>query len=911
MMKGSSVSILTYLVKDADAFKSAFAPDGTLYVVGTGRITVGADSDYYNDGFLAHFDLKGDTSLLSSRFLGGVATVDTAARGLGVACDATGNVYVTGNVGPKSFPGQTVSTLGPVSGGDYHIFIARLNPGATSYRSITLVGGSGRDEAKGIVVDADGNAYVGGQTTSSDFPVRDAIPPTSGTNPNYPHACLIKLASTGQIQYSTRLGGSLQDLFGDVALTPAGELVATGSTSSADFPVVNPIQATLIGNNINGFLTIIGTPEIVVNSTGDKPDLNKSDGACNTGGTVNGAPECTLRAAIEQVNAKPALNDIKFKIAVTGNAVPSISITKQLPPITVPLRIRGETQPTTKRVQINGVAAGTSSGLIVDEGGTTLTNLVVSNFKTDGILLRTKGGNTVQNCFIGTDVKGAAAQGNGQSGIHTFKSPSNLIGGIKTGEGNVISGNTQYGVWIEDGASTGNLVQGNLIGTNLSGTSKIGKQQFGVYVGPATYTTTTKIVAIKATIGGTVTGAGNVISGNILAGINTESASGCVIQGNLVGTDKTGLKALGNGEDDGGIGISLAHSTNNQVGGTTAAARNVASGNVVAGIRLFGAQTSGNHIEGNLVGTDRTGLKALGNGSEGITVMAASGNFIGGPSAAQRNIISGNKGTDGKGKGVFFVVNRQAGFGTNKGVPTNNLVRGNFIGADATGTKALPNAFGVLVEGGAFNSLQSNVVSGNTSVGVVVTKGQTNLDEGEGTTLQDNLIGVDWTGAKALSNGLYGIMLLSQKNSVLSGNTISGNGRAGVMLAGKVPTDAFFSNIGNGNLPVNAVLTGNFIGTNRTGTAALSNGRTATATSGGGGGIVIFSGVKGQPLVALLLVRATSSWVMWARVFLLLGSAPHLLELTPSEATLSARTSARRTLLATPNQASACSLVKV
>jgi hypothetical protein len=140
------------------------------------------------------------------------------------------------------------------------------------------------------------------------------------------------------------------------------------------------------------------------------------------------------------------------------------------------------------------------------------------------------------------------------------------------------------------------------------------------------------------TIGGTAANAGNVVSGNRGAGIYLGDAFG-VVQGNRIGTDVTGTRALGNGvglyQGDGSV----------TVGGTAVGAGNVISGNAGDGIQLG----YGGVIQGNLIGTDVTGSQPLGNGGNGIMVIAyftSFGNTIGGTAAGAGNVISAN-GRDG------------------------------------------------------------------------------------------------------------------------------------------------------------------------------------------------------------------------------------------------------------------------
>ena len=143
---------------------------------------------------------------------------------------------------------------------------------------------------------------------------------------------------------------------------------------------------------------------------------------------------------------------------------------------------------------------------------------------------------------------------------------------------------------------TKNLVEGDYVGTNAAGTAALGNNEvgFGVYIQNAT----------GNTVGGTVAGSGNVISGNTASGVDLGISSANVIEGNFIGTDHTGEKPLGNA----GSGVYALQSSANTIGGTTAAARNVISANGGSGVELY--SSSNNLVEGDYIGTDATGTTA-------------------------------------------------------------------------------------------------------------------------------------------------------------------------------------------------------------------------------------------------------------------------------------------------------------
>ena len=174
-----------------------------------------------------------------------------------------------------------------------------------------------------------------------------------------------------------------------------------------------------------------------------------------------------------------------------------------------------------------------------------------------------------------------------------------------------------------------------------------------------------------------------------------------VIQGNFIGTDTTGALARGNGS----FGI-WVKSLGNQIGGTTAAARNVISGGNNTGIYIY--KTSSNVVQGNYIGISVTGANPLGNNNNGVVIDGSSGNCIGGTVGA-RNFLSGN-GTSG----VYL----------NGAGSSWNVIQGNYIGTDYSGGIIVSNAGdGITVNGAPSNIISGNVISGNGLSGVSMSGG--------------------------------------------------------------------------------------------------------------------------------------------------------------------------------------------
>ncbi len=225
------------------------------------------------DAFVSKLSFDSATSTLSltySTYLGGIFRMGSPRsggtdEGHAIAVDASGNAYVTGVTGSAGFP-----TVNPLIGGiqsERNAFVSKLsfdNPTSTlSLAYSTYLGGGGGgfeggfDEGNGIAVDASGNAYVTGTTTSPDFPIVHPLPAPNDALQGGEDAFVSKLrfdsaTSTLSLVYSTYLGGSVNDFsladFGrGIAVDASGNAYVTGDTSSPNFPMVHPLPAP---NNI-------------------------------------------------------------------------------------------------------------------------------------------------------------------------------------------------------------------------------------------------------------------------------------------------------------------------------------------------------------------------------------------------------------------------------------------------------------------------------------------------------------------------------------------------------------------------------------------------------------------------------------------------------------------------------------
>jgi parallel beta-helix repeat protein len=348
------------------------------------------------------------------------------------------------------------------------------------------------------------------------------------------------------------------------------------------------------------------------------------------------------------------------------------------------------------------------------------------------------------------------------------------------------------GIFIRGGSD--NVVEGNFIGTDPTGLSALGNQGGGVNV---------RFGSSGNLIGGTTPAARNLISGNAngdgvdLVDVGTNNNR---VQGNFIGTDATGTRALPNtgiggigGGGRGGSGVFVfATASNNLIGGTDPGAGNLISGNQGQGIYLQLAVT-GNTIQGNFIGTDVTGTAALGNHDEGVYLFGTgteTNNTIGGTAPGAGNLISGN--------GSYGVRMRNPG----------NFIQGNLIGTDASGTTALANAEGILIQTGALtassgNLISGNLVSGNRFNGI-------DISGSRGYRVEGNFIGTNRSGTGPLANGASGVLLSGAATLNTIGGTAGGAGnviafnRKGVVIVGsgaaanRVLGNSIFANAGPG-----------------------------------------------------------------------------------------------------------------
>jgi CSLREA domain-containing protein len=391
--------------------------------------------------------------------------------------------------------------------------------------------------------------------------------------------------------------------------------------------------------------------------------------------------------------------------------------------------------------------------------GDNIQDNVVSGNTGDGINVTGTGatGNTIVGNLIGTTADGIGQLRN-NDGIDVTTDDT-TIGGTVQGEGNVLSGNGGDGISVS--GANGTQIVGNLIGMASDGTTAVANQGAGIQI------SATDSTLIQD----------NVVSGNGFEGMGVGGGStATTIIGNKIGTDASGTSAVGNG--DGGIGIDVSDASGTMIGGTGAGDANVVSGNLGAGIEL---DSGGNTVQGDFVGTDATGSSALGNDDDGIYV-STSDNTIGGGGAGAGNVISGNTGS-----GVHIEGS----------IANGNTVSGNLIGTDASGTQQLGNKDdGILINAGAANNTiggtdagAGNVISDNGAAPSLGGGGGVDLrfTPGSGNIVEGNLIGTDLSGSSNLGNAHFGVSISGSAQTIGgtvagAGNTIAFNNGPGVLV---------------------------------------------------------------------------------------------------------------------------------
>ncbi len=540
---------------------------------------------------------------------------------------------------------------------------------------------------------------------------------------------------------------------------------------------------------------------LVVNTSGDSHDAVPGDGICDDGSSPDSA-RCTLRAALEEAEALAGIDTITssadsivaalFLGALRMESGPTVIMGVHgcpivdgfnNPPYSNNFEITSDSNTisglTIRQAKRHAVYI-TGNGNVIGGMSTVDRNILVGNGaesdESFAISIDGEGatGNAVRGNFIGMFGNGTEVFGNANGVLISNGASENTVGGSNETDGNLISGNSGFGVIIRSSAF-GNVVDGNIIGPDITEAAGPGNSAGGVLLEDG---------ASGNTVGSTGDSSGNLISLNGGNGVTIRGSatSENSVRGNWIGVDGGGAHSRQN--DGSGVLITDgAH--DNTIGGATDNGGNIISGNLEDGVRLAGPTTRSNTVVGNYLGPSRYG-GWLGEypkfNLNGVAIVdGAHDNIIGGTLVEERNVISGNITS-----GVYL-----AGAGT-----SHNRVIGNFIGVSKYGVSSAPNGSGVIIRHGAHANIiggteagEGNLISGNRLEDYPFAGGVVIYDPGsDDNVVQGNFIGTDIDGVRALRNGTAGVIIgngarynLIGGETPKAGNVISGNGD-GVMV---------------------------------------------------------------------------------------------------------------------------------
>ena len=332
---GTQVLYSTYLGGNGDDYAWAIAVDGdsNIYIVGRTRSDdfpvsnpVQSTNHGGNNGdmILAKLNPSG-SSLLFSTYLGGSSDEMPGQYGNCLAVDPAGNMYVTGATNSNDYP-----VVNPIqatnAGGFYDVFVTKINPSTPSIVYSTYLGGAGSDSGADIAIDDTGAAYIAGQTNSGTFPLSDPVQPLLAGSYD---AFYAKINPEGSaLVYSSFLGGSGSDIAYATAIGPDRSMYLTGSTSSSNFTLVNPVQGTNGGSGSDAFVTRVNPDGSALvystylggagNSEGGRAIAVDSSGCAYVAGTTNAAGFPT----VNPIQGYSALRDsFVTKLTAAGDGI--------------------------------------------------------------------------------------------------------------------------------------------------------------------------------------------------------------------------------------------------------------------------------------------------------------------------------------------------------------------------------------------------------------------------------------------------------------------------------------------------------------------------------------------------------------------------------------------------------------
>ena len=742
----------------------------------------------------------GASDLIYSSYYGGAGN----DRIWGVEFNNAGDLVITGDTTSADFPttlGAYSETLNGVSDG----FLAI--PGTYS----TYIGGSSTEYETKVQYDSANDRYlIGGRTASADFPttaeayqgsqsvgedgfisffdttngieystylggssydfissldydeINDKIYATlytqssnlyangdSTTRPGSVDGFIAKIdpqvAGVDGLKYGSYIGGTGLDLIYGAYLDGENNLYIIGYTSSTDFPTADPYSATNQGGQ-DMFITRVNTTVpivLTVDTVNDTTDNNPGDESCD-----DGTGACSLRAAIEEINALGEGGIIEFNIDSEDDRQ-TIALGSTLPTLTSNTTIDATTQPGYDgfypEILLDGESTVNESIFLSDADNILIQGIEFTRFANNGINVSIGDNITLdRNMFFANGI-GVATN----SGMLTNFNVSN----------SVISDNTYYGIDIQQ--NTEATIQGNYIGTGINGTSAAPNGSGIVLVG----------ANLPVLIGGDVASHANVISGNTNYGVHVSGADDLTINGNYIGTINDGSAALPNN-----YGIFANSPSTITIGEGSESYGNVISGNNISGI--FVIDQNSLDINYNIIGLDGDAITEIPNLGSGGGVL------IGGTDSLNftHNVIGGNA------HGLQL---------SGSDVVGNYTIEDNLFGVNIEGDLVNHSNFDLYLGGVHENTISGNVFAGGYNSGVSLLDSNTN-------EFYNNIFGTNFDEEAAFGNTIGSLLKIESSTGNIIGSNLGydyanifvGAGEAGILVDDSDDTEISFNYFG-------------------------------------------------------------------------------------------------------------------
>lgn len=497
---------------------------------------------------------------------------------------------------------------------------------------------------------------------------------------------------------------------------------------------------------------------IVVNITSDQQDADDREGVPANARDLKcdvdrDTPDnqCSLRAAIQEANARSGINLINFDIP--GSGFKTIAPATLLPPIADRVIINGTTQPgytDSPLIEISGANAllsgeglnfKTGSGGTSPGNGSAVRGLAFTRWLND-VVFENSNYSEIQNCYIGIKPDGTAGQFEIDNGV--------VIAGYGVSVSENVISNQDTGIFLNESNAKSSRIEKNKIGTDPTGNNKIGNNK--------------GILSIQSSGQHQITE--NLISGNKVNGIyflNNSTNETNTISNNLIGTTANGMNALPNT----GNGILLENAAKSVITGNTIAGHQ-GTEELTAGIHLISREpdpvgSDQNIIQSNKIGVAQDGVTAIPN-QYGIIIEGSSKNKIGDAENANlRNIIAGNVKT-----GIYIKDNLNL-------ISQENEIANNLIGINANNQSPANQERGIQISGDSpRNKILKNNISGNSIYGVLLYQG------GNENVISENEIGI------LVANGI-GIRITESSNNKIEKNQVAKNENINILLGNIIP----------------------------------------------------------------------------------------------------------------------------